>query len=34
MPGNALQGVTSIKFCTDGVLLREMMQDPLLSDYR
>ena len=30
----ALQGVTRIKFLTDGVLLREMMEDPLLSKYR
>lgn len=27
------QGVTRIKYCTDGVLLREMMEDPLLSTY-
>jgi len=26
-------GVTRIKFCTDGVLLREMMEDPLLTKY-
>lgn len=26
-------GVTKIKYMTDGVLLREMMQDPLLSRY-
>jgi len=25
---------TRIKFCTDGLLLRELMQDPLLSKYR
>ena len=30
----AMQGVTRIKYCTDGVLLREMMEDPLLSTYR
>jgi ATP-dependent RNA helicase DDX35 len=26
-------GVTRIKYLTDGVLLREMMADPLLSSY-
>nr|GMD86484.1 probable pre-mRNA-splicing factor ATP-dependent RNA helicase DEAH9 [Ipomoea batatas]GMD93128.1 probable pre-mRNA-splicing factor ATP-dependent RNA helicase DEAH9 [Ipomoea batatas] len=26
--------LTRIKFLTDGVLLREMMDDPLLSKYR
>lgn len=26
-------GVTRIRFCTDGVLLRELMEDPLLSRY-
>lgn len=29
-----LQGVTQIRYCTDGVLLQEMMEDPLLSKYR
>ena len=29
-----VQGVTCIKYCTDGVLLREMMEDPLLNSYR
>lgn len=28
------QGVTSVKFLTDGVLIREMMEDPLLTKYR
>ena len=32
--GGGGQGRTQIKFCTDGVLLREMMDDPLLSAYR
>lgn len=32
--GLPAQGVTKIKFLTDGVLLREMMDDPLLSKYR
>jgi ATP-dependent RNA helicase DDX35 len=26
-------GVTSVKFLTDGVLIREMMEDPLLTKY-
>lgn len=29
----ATRGVTKIKYLTDGVLLREMMADPLLSSY-
>ncbi|GAB4827043.1 ATPdependent RNA helicase [Ancistrocladus abbreviatus] len=29
----ASEGITRIKFLTDGVLLREMMDDPLLSKY-
>lgn len=28
------QGLTQIRFCTDGVLLQEMLQDPLLTAYR
>lgn len=28
-----MQGLTRIKYVTDGVLLREMMADPLLSRY-
>lgn len=28
------QGVTRIKYLTDGVLIREMMEDPLLTRYR
>lgn len=30
----AVQDLTAIKFLTDGVLLREMMDDPLLTKYR
>ena len=30
----AAKGVTKIKYLTDGVLLREMMEDPLLMKYR
>lgn len=29
-----LQASTKIKYVTDGVLLREMMDDPLLTKYR
>ena len=32
VPG--VQGLTEIKFLTDGVLLRELAEDPLLSAYR
>ena len=31
--GPCPQGVTEIKFLTDGVLLRELAEDPLLSAY-
>ena len=30
----SLKGVTRVKYLTDGVLIREMMDDPLLSRYR
>lgn len=29
-----LQATTRIKYVTDGLLLREMMDDPLLTRYR
>ena len=29
-----MQGQTKIKFCTDGMLIRDMLEDPLLSSYR
>jgi hypothetical protein len=31
---HALQATTRIKYVTDGLLLREMMDDPLLTRYR
>lgn len=34
MPYLFWQGMTMIKFLTDGVLIREMMEDPLLTKYR
>ena len=33
-PHLAQQRATKIKYLTDGVLLREMMDDPLLTKYR
>jgi hypothetical protein len=33
-PSGSAQSSTRIKFVTDGVLLREMMDDPLLTRYR
>lgn len=30
----ATQDITKIKFLTDGVLLKQMMEDPLLTQYR
>lgn len=30
----SLQAATRIKYVTDGLLLREMMDDPLLTKYR
>ena len=29
-----MQDRTKIKFCTDGMLIRDMLEDPLLSSYR
>ena len=33
-PVLCMQDRTKIKFCTDGMLIRDMLEDPLLSSYR